>query len=134
MMQYCYRQLCNYRAPLKMHFFRDGCVTDFCSCKIGIQYILYITSVLESSWLTYTLRFSTLAPGFVLGNCSVFVPDATLPIPSMESSCIALPPPSMAAYHLHPCKRHGDDNPFSRIQKNTKSICVHFMCCNLSFQ
>ena len=30
-----------------MHFFRDGCVTDFCSCKIGIQYILYITSVLD---------------------------------------------------------------------------------------
>ena len=40
-----------------MHFFRDGCVTDFCSCKIGIQYILYITSVLESSCMTYTLRF-----------------------------------------------------------------------------
>ena len=30
-----------------MHFFRDGCVTDFCSCKIGIPYILYISSVLD---------------------------------------------------------------------------------------
>ncbi len=28
-----------------------------------------------------------------LGSCSVFVPDATLPIPSMESSCVALPSP-----------------------------------------
>ena len=35
------------RAHRKMHFFRDSCVTDFCSCKIGIQYILYISSVLE---------------------------------------------------------------------------------------
>ena len=25
-----------------------------------------------------------------LGNCSVFVPDATLPIPSMELSCVTL--------------------------------------------
>ena len=31
-----------------MYFFRDGCVTDFCSCKIGIQYILYITSALRA--------------------------------------------------------------------------------------
>ena len=54
-----------------MHFFRDGRVTDFCSCKIGIQYILYITSVLESSWLTYTLRFSALAPGFALPPASM---------------------------------------------------------------
>ena len=56
-----------------------------------------------------------------LDNCSVFVPDATLPIPSMESSCvvlgncscIALPPASMQSsaiapallYHLHPWRR-----------------------------
>jgi hypothetical protein len=32
-----------------MHFIRDCGVTVFCSCKNGIQYILYITSVLESS-------------------------------------------------------------------------------------
>jgi len=29
-----------------MRFFRDSCVTDFCSCKIGIPYILYIIPVL----------------------------------------------------------------------------------------
>ncbi|MCH6564447.1 MAG: hypothetical protein IH811_01090 [Proteobacteria bacterium] len=41
-----------------MRFFRNGCVTDFCSCKIGILYILYISSVLKSSCILYTLRFS----------------------------------------------------------------------------
>ena len=41
-----------------MRFFRNGCVTDFCSCKIGIPYILYISSVLKSSCILYTLRFS----------------------------------------------------------------------------
>jgi hypothetical protein len=29
-----------------MHFSRDCCVTDFCSCKIGIPYVLYISAVL----------------------------------------------------------------------------------------
>ena len=29
-----------------MRFSRDSCVTDFCSCKIGIQYILYISTEL----------------------------------------------------------------------------------------
>ena len=38
------------------------------------------------------LHCSTSYIHAVVGNCSVFVPDATLPIPSMESSCIALPP------------------------------------------
>jgi predicted secreted hydrolase len=33
-----------------MHFFRDGCVADFCSGKIGIPYILYISSVLVLLW------------------------------------------------------------------------------------
>jgi hypothetical protein len=74
-----------------MHFFRDGCVTDFCSCKIGIQYILYISSVLESSCMSYTLRFSTLAPGFVLppvthmdvGNAKAMLEHRW---PSMQSS------------------------------------------------
>ncbi len=51
-----------------MHFFRDYRVTDFCSCKIDIPYILYISSVLESAC---TLRFSAIA------------------------SCITLPPASM---------------------------------------
>jgi hypothetical protein len=32
-----------------MRFFRDGCVTDFCSCKIGIPYVLYISSVLTKT-------------------------------------------------------------------------------------
>ena len=45
-----------------MHFFRDCGDTDFCSCKIGIQYLLYISSVLvrqpgRSSCIPYTLRF-----------------------------------------------------------------------------
>ncbi len=39
-----------------MRFFRNGCVTDYCSCKIGIPYILYINSVLKSSCILYTLR------------------------------------------------------------------------------
>ncbi|MDH5409016.1 MAG: hypothetical protein OEY00_10425 [Gammaproteobacteria bacterium] len=34
-----------------------------------------------------------LVPDVALDNCSVFVPDVTLPIPSMESSCIVLPSP-----------------------------------------
>jgi hypothetical protein len=38
-----------------MHFFRDGCVS----------------SVLESSCITYTLRFSALAPGFALPPASM---------------------------------------------------------------
>ena len=57
---------------LKMRFFRDDGVTDFCSCKIGIQYILYIRFVLVrqpgrdpkqlrwgqlSSCIVHTLRF-----------------------------------------------------------------------------
>ncbi len=33
--------------PLEKVFFRQGRVTDFCSCKIGIPYILYINSVLD---------------------------------------------------------------------------------------
>jgi len=33
------------RVPLIIVFFRDCGVTDFCSCKIGIPYILYISSV-----------------------------------------------------------------------------------------
>jgi len=41
-----------------MRFFRDSGVTDFCSCKIGIPYILYINPVLISSCILYTLRFS----------------------------------------------------------------------------
>ncbi len=45
-----------------MRFFRDDRVTDFCSCKIGIPYILYIRSVLvhqpgQSSCIVHTLRF-----------------------------------------------------------------------------
>ena len=48
-----------------MRFFRDCCVTDFCSCKIGIPYILYISTMLvrqpgRSSCISYTLRFSAL--------------------------------------------------------------------------
>jgi len=39
-----------------MCFFRDGCVTDFCSCKIGILYALYKSSVL------------TKTPGAFLGS------------------------------------------------------------------
>ena len=34
------------KLPLIIVFFRDCGVTDFCSCKIGIQYVLYISSVL----------------------------------------------------------------------------------------
>jgi hypothetical protein len=50
---------------------RDSCVTDFCSCKIGIPYILYITTVLvrqpgRSSCILDTLRFSALASCFAL--------------------------------------------------------------------
>ena len=30
-------------ALIKVHFFRYSRVADFCSCKIGIQYILYIS-------------------------------------------------------------------------------------------
>jgi len=34
-----------------MHFFHDDCITDFCSCKIGIPYILYISSLLAGQLL-----------------------------------------------------------------------------------
>ncbi len=34
------------KPPLIIVFFRDCGVTDFCSCKIGIQYVLYISSEL----------------------------------------------------------------------------------------
>jgi hypothetical protein len=34
-----------------MRFFRDSVVTDFCSCKIGIQYILYISLMLLLPWM-----------------------------------------------------------------------------------
>jgi len=44
-----------------MHFFRDDHVTDFCSCKIGIQYLLYISSVWALLWLLSPLRFDSLA-------------------------------------------------------------------------
>ena len=59
-----------------MRFFRDSRVTDVCSCKIGIQYFLYISSVLEdqkqlrwgqpSSCMSYTLRFCAR---WLLGLC-----------------------------------------------------------------
>ena len=35
----------------KCTFFRDNVVTDFCSSKIGIPYILYIRSVLLLPWM-----------------------------------------------------------------------------------
>ena len=64
-----------------MHFSRDSRVTDVCSCKIGMQYFLYISSVLEdpkqlrwgqpSSCIPYTLRFSALASCFALPPASV---------------------------------------------------------------
>jgi hypothetical protein len=46
-----------------MHFFRDCGVTDFCSCKIGIPYILYISAVLvrqSSSVFSASLRILAL--------------------------------------------------------------------------
>ena len=100
-----------------MHFFRDGCVTDFCSCKIGIQYILYISSVLESSCMPYTLRFSTLAPGFVLPPASMQSSTLAPGFVLGNCSCIALPPASMQSsaiapallYHRHPWRRTSCD-------------------------
>jgi hypothetical protein len=47
------------RASLIIHFVRNCCVTGFCSCKIGIPYMLYTSSVLDRP-LKYIL---------VLGNC-----------------------------------------------------------------
>ena len=46
-----------------MRFPRDNRVTDFCSCKIGIQYILYITPVLvrqPSAVVSASLRLLAL--------------------------------------------------------------------------
>ncbi len=41
-----------------MHFFRDCGVTDFCSCKIGILYVLYISAMLVRQPSAVYLRFA----------------------------------------------------------------------------
>ena len=54
-----------------MHFFRDSGVTVFCSCNAGIQYVLCVSSVLESSFTLCKLGFSALAScGYLLNPFS----------------------------------------------------------------
>jgi len=71
------------RAPLKMHFSRDSCVTDFCSCKIGIQYVLYITDFCSCKiGIQYVLYITDFC------SCKIGIQHVLYISSVLESSCM----------------------------------------------
>ena len=67
-----------------MHFSRDSCVTDFCSCKIGIPYVLYITDFCSCKiGIPYVLYITDF------GSCKIGIPYALYINSVLESLCMS---------------------------------------------